>query len=72
MAPFCRMTLLPRDALFAHHRVGMSEEVVADPRSAIDDHVRQQDGVVADVDVIVNHHIGADVRVRANAWQWEQ
>jgi hypothetical protein len=45
--------------------VGVGEEIVADGDSAIDDDVGQEDGVVSDYYVFVDHYVGAEVRVLA-------
>ena len=55
--------VVAEDAELTYHSVGMGEEAVADSCSAIDDDVRQQHGVVADDDIVVDHDIGADVSV---------
>ena len=43
----------------------MSEKIVADFCSAVDDDVGQQDGVVADDHVFIDNYVGAEVSVLA-------
>jgi hypothetical protein len=52
-------------AELSNYGVGVGEEIVAYGGSAIDDYVGQEDGVVSDDDVFVDHYVGADVRVLA-------
>ena len=54
-------------AVLAHHGVRVREEVVADLHSAIDDHVRQQHGAFADLDILVDHDVRANVSVRVQS-----
>ena len=53
-------------AEFSDYGVGVGEEIVAYGCSAIDDHVRQQDGVISDYGVFVDYRVGADVRILAD------
>jgi hypothetical protein len=53
-------------ASFPDYGVGVREEVIADSYSAIEDDVRQQDGVVADLDILVNDYERADVSAASN------
>ncbi len=59
--------VVAQHAELTYHSVGVSEEAVADSCSAIDDDVRQQDGVVADFDIVLDYDIGADVSVRCRS-----
>jgi hypothetical protein len=52
-------------AEFSDYGVGVGEEIVAYGYSAIDDYVGEQDGVVSDYDVFVDHYVRTDVRVLA-------
>src|SRR3984957_1299641 len=42
----------------SNHGVGVGEEIIADSGSAIDDDVREQDGVVSYDDVLVDDYVG--------------
>src|SRR5271167_666613 len=57
-------------AVFAHHRMCVGEEVVADPGATVNDHMRQQHGVVANLDIVVDHHVCADVSIRSQLRGW--
>src|SRR5208283_4549835 len=52
-------------AVLAHYGVSVRKEVVADSCSAIDRDVREQDGVVADLDILGDDHVRAEVSVLA-------
>src|SRR5579864_9138679 len=54
--------VISETAALADHGVRVSQEVVADFHATIDDYVRQQYGVVPDLDVLAYHHIRSDVR----------
>src|SRR5260221_5051089 len=61
-------TVLQQDVVsqvaeFSNYGVGVGEEIVAYGRSAIDDYVGQQDGVVSDGGVFVDYYVGADMRI---------
>jgi hypothetical protein len=43
------------------------EEIVADAGAAIDDHMREQNRIRANVDILVDHHIRADVRASTDS-----
>jgi len=53
-------------AILADNRMGMGQEVIADFCAAIDDRVRKQDSVVANLNVFANHDVWADMGVSSN------
>src|SRR5271157_628048 len=52
-------------AMFTHNGMSVGEKIVANPSAAIDDNVRQQHSVIADLDVVIDHHVCADVNIRS-------
>src|SRR5712691_6984287 len=65
-------TVLQDDAVadsaeFAHHGVGMSEEIGADAYAAIKRDETVQHGVFTDVDVLIHETIGPDVRAPSDS-----
>src|ERR1035441_8882733 len=54
-------------AILAHHRMRMREEVVPDLHPAINNDMRQQHRVRADLNVLADHHIRPDVRICSDA-----
>src|SRR6266849_5661644 len=52
-------------AEFSNYGVGVGEEIVAYGCSAIDDYVSQEDYIVSDDDVFVDHYVGTQVRLLA-------
>ena len=56
--------IVPKRTELADDSVRVGKEAGANSSATIDDHMRQQDRVVADLDVIVDDHICADVGVR--------
>src|SRR5271167_2201056 len=57
-------------AMFTHNGMRVGEEVVANPRAAIDDNVRQQHSVVSNLDVVVDDHVGADMGIGSQLRSW--
>src|SRR5271157_3555034 len=62
--------VVTQNAMFAHHRMRMSKEVVANASATIYDNVRQQYCVVADLDIIIDHHVCPNVRVCPQFCSW--
>ncbi len=53
-------------AEFAHDCVRVREEIRADPGSAIDRDVREQDGVVSDFDILIDDDVRTEMRIAAD------
>ena len=53
-------------AVLPHHGVRMSQKVVADFDSAINDHMGQKHSVGTDFDVLIDHHVGAEMGARSD------
>ena len=58
---------MPMPAVLAYYGVGVREKIVADLYAAIDDDMRQQHGVLPDHDILVDDHVGPDVRIASNS-----
>ena len=64
--------VVAEDAVLAHHRVRVGEEVAAGLDAGIEHHVGQERGVGAEADVGADDGIGADVRVRRRSRPWDR
>src|SRR5580692_3086742 len=52
--------------VFADYGVGVGKKIVANLYSTIDDYVRQQHGLLADHDVLIDDYVGAEVSTASN------
>ena len=59
--------IVAQSAVLAHDRMGVGKEILANARAAIDDYVRQQHGIISNLDVLVDHHVGRNVGILANS-----
>ena len=62
--------VISNHAVLAHHSMGVSEEVIANPSAGIDHNMRQQRAMIPDLNIMLDDDIGADASVFSNFRRW--